>query len=299
MDTTSEATLGMKSAMPTKSEVAQMHRRATVPARVNIIGEHTDYAGGLSLPFAIEKRLTLDAIEQDEGFSGDTIVVELWKAAGGGPAKLEVSSEIPIGQGMSSSAALCLAVVLCARGSIEPLEACKEAQRIEHEVLKTPCGLLDQMAMMYAKEGAANLIDFSNHSVQSIKIPENWIFKLVDSGIHRDLSSTSYSEGNQYQEIHVAEENERVRKAIAASPQELGQLLNQSHASLRSLGVSLPEMDVQVEALQSTEGVLGARMMGGGFGGMILVLIENSEVLPGVDIVVPSGPALLEEILES
>ena len=289
----------MKSAMPTKSEGAQMHRRATVPARVNIIGEHTDYAGGLSLPFAIGKPLVLDAIGQDEGYSGDTIVVELWKAAGGGPAKLEISSEIPIGQGMSSSAALCLAVVLCARGSIEPLEACKEAQRIEREVLKTPCGLLDQMAMMYAKEGYVSLIDFSNHSVQSFEIPENWIFKLVDSGIHRDLSSTSYSEGNQYQEIHVAEENERVRKAIAASPRELGQLLNQSHASLRSLGVSIQEMDVQVEALQSTEGVLGARMMGGGFGGMILVLVENSEVLPNVDVVISSGPALLEEILEA
>jgi len=275
-----------------------MHRRATVPARVNIIGEHTDYAGGLSLPFAINKTLVLDAIEQDEGYSGDATVIQLWKAAGGGPAKLEISSEIPIGQGMSSSAALCLAVVLCARGSIEPLEACKEAQRIEHEVLKTPCGLLDQMAMMYAKEGYVSLIDFSNHSVQSIEIPENWMFKLVDSGIHRDLSSTPYSEGNQYQEIHVAEENERVRKAIAASPQELGQLLNQSHASLRSLGVSLPEVDVQVEALQSTEGVLGARMMGGGFGGMILVLVENSEVLPNVDVVISSGPALLEEILE-
>ena len=275
-----------------------MHRRATVPARVNIIGEHTDYAGGLSLPFAIDRILVLNAIEQDEGYSGDATVIQLWKAAGGGPAKLEISSEIPIGQGMSSSAALCLAVVLCARGSIEPLEACKEAQRIEHEVLKTPCGLLDQMAMMYAKEGYVSLIDFSNHSVQSIEIPENWMFKLVDSGIHRDLSSTPYSEGNQYQEIHVAEENERVRKAIAASPQELGQLLNQSHASLRSLGVSLPEVDVQVEALQSTEGVLGARMMGGGFGGMILVLVENSEVLPNVDVVISSGPALLEEILE-
>ena len=276
-----------------------MHRRATVPARVNIIGEHTDYAGGLSLPFAIGKTLVLDAIEQDDGYSGESTIVELWKAAGGGPAKLEVSSQIPIGQGLSSSAALCLAVVLCARDSIEPLEACKEAQRIEHEVLKTPCGLLDQMAMMYAKEGCGTLIDFSNHSVQSVEIPENWKFKLVDSGIHRDLASTSYSEGNQYQEIHVAQENKRVRKAIAASPQELGQLLNLSHDSLRSLGVSLPGMDAQVNALQSTEGVLGARMMGGGFGGMILVLVENSDVLPDVDVVVPSGPALLEEILEA
>ena len=67
MDTTSVEILGMKSAMPTKSEVAHMHRRATVPARVNIIGEHTDYAGGLSLPFAIGKTLVLDAIGQKWG----------------------------------------------------------------------------------------------------------------------------------------------------------------------------------------------------------------------------------------
>ena len=276
-----------------------MHRRATVPARVNIIGEHTDYSGGLALPFAIDKYLTLDAIEQDEGYSGDANVVELWKAAGGGPATLEVSSEIPMGQGLSSSAALCLAVVLCARGRIEPLEACKEAQRIEHEVLNTPCGLLDQMAMMYAIQGFATLIDFSNFSVESVGIPDDWVFKLVDSGIHRDLSSTTYSEQSGHQEIHIKEENERVRKAITASPQELGELLNQSHASLHLLGVSLPEMDTQVKLLQSTEGVLGARMMGGGFGGMILVLVENSEVLPDIEIVESSGPALIEEILES
>jgi galactokinase len=276
-----------------------MHRRATVPARVNIIGEHTDYSGGLALSFAIDKYLTLDAIEQDEGYSGDANVVELWKAAGGGPATLEVSSEIPMGQGLSSSAALCVAVVLCARGRIEPLEACKEAQRIEHEVLNTPCGLLDQMAMMYAIQGSATLIDFSNLSVESIDIPDDWVFKLVDSGIHRDLSSTTYSEQSGHQEIHNKEENERVRKSITASPQALGELLNQSHASLRSLGVSLPEMDTQVKLLQSTEGVLGARMMGGGFGGMILVLVENSEVLPGIEIVESSGPALIEEILES
>ena len=276
-----------------------MHRRATVPGRVNIIGEHTDYSGGLALPFAIGKYLTLDVIEQDEGYSGDANVVELWKAAGGGPATLEVSSEIPIGQGLSSSAALCLAVVLCARGRIEPLEACKEAQRIEHEVLNTPCGLLDQMAMMYAIQGSATLIDFSNFSVESVDIPVDWVFKLVDSGIHRNLSSTTYSAQSDHQEIHIKEENERVRKAITASPQELGELLNQSHASLHLLGVSLPEMDAQVKLLQSTDGVLGARMMGGGFGGMILVLVDNSEVLPGIEIVESSGPALIEEILES
>ena len=137
-----------------------MHRRASLPARINILGEHTDYAGGLALPFAVNLRLTLNAHSQEDGYDGDSKVIQLWRAAGGWPARLSVESAIPIGVGMSSSAALCLAVVLCVNGSMSSQDACLEAQRIEHEVLNTPCGLLDQMAMMYAKEKYANLIDF-------------------------------------------------------------------------------------------------------------------------------------------
>ena len=274
-----------------------MRRRATVPARVNIIGEHTDYAGGLSLPFTIDKHLILDAVERKEGYSGESTVIELWKAAGGWPADLQVSSTIPIGKGLSSSAALCVAVVLCATGSNDCLAVSKEAQRIEQDVLKTPCGLLDQMAMMYAKEGYATLIDFSNESIRHITIPEDWIFKLVDSGIHRNLSTTSYSTANINLGNHVQEESTRVENALDSSAEELGVLLNQSHDSLREIGVSLPEVDDLVDSLQSTDGVLGARMMGGGFGGMILVLVKNEDILPEIPTVGASGPALLEEVL--
>ena len=274
-----------------------MRRRATVPARVNIIGEHTDYAGGLSLPFTIDKHLILDAVERKEGYSGESTVIELWKAAGGWPADLQVSSTIPIGKGLSSSAALCVAVVLCATGSNDCLAVSKEAQRIEQDVLKTPCGLLDQMAMMYAKEGYATLIDFSNESIRHITIPEDWIFKLVDSGIHRNLSTTSYSTANINLGNHVQEESARVENALDSSAEELGVLLNQSHDSLREIGVSLPEVDDLVDSLQSTDGVLGARMMGGGFGGMILVLVKNEDILPEIPTVGASGPALLEEVL--
>ena len=88
-----------------------MYRRATVPARINIIGEHTDYEGGLSLPFTINSHLTLEVKKSENGFSGDPTVIKLWKAAGGGPADLQISSDIPIGKGMSSSAALCLSLI--------------------------------------------------------------------------------------------------------------------------------------------------------------------------------------------
>jgi len=272
-----------------------MHRRATVPARVNIIGEHTDYAGGLALPFAVDLYLKLEATSRDEGFTGDPEIVKLWQAANGWPANLTIESEIPIGKGMSSSAALCLAIVMCAQGEIDPYKACKEAQRIEHEVLGTPCGLLDQMAMMFAIKGQATRIDFSENSVQHVPLPNDWKFKLIDSGIHRALSSTEYS--NHGHEDHVEQENARVHLAIEASAVELGHLLNESHASLSTIGVSTPEMDTQVESIQSTPGVHGARMMGGGFGGMILVLVESPEVYPEIPCVISSGSAILEELL--
>lgn len=277
-----------------------MHRRASLPARINILGEHTDYAGGLALPFATHLRLTLDAYSQQEGYDGDATVVELWRAAGGWPARLSVESQIPIGVGMSSSAALCLAVVLCINDSLEPFEACLEAQRIEHQVLKTPCGLLDQMAMMFAKEGCASLIDFSNQSTQSVVLPPEWVFKLVDSGIHRNLSQTSYRDSvdNATQIAHVETENQRVKSALGATARELGLLLNQSHASLQELGVSLAQMDEQVAVLQQTIGVFGARMMGGGYGGMILVLVENSEILPDAQCFHPSQGGFVEEFFE-
>lgn len=277
-----------------------MHRRATLPARINILGEHTDYAGGLALPFAIDLRLTLDAYSQEESYDGDSKILELWRAAGGWPARLSIRSEIPIGVGMSSSAALCLAVVLCVNGPMNLQEACLEAQRIEHEVLKTPCGLLDQMAMMYAKEKCATLIDFSDHSVQSVVLPSEWMFKLVDSGIHRNLSEVSYqgSVDDTTRKAHVESENQRVLSALGASASSLGKLLNASHASLQSLGVSLSEIDERVTILQNTPGVFGARMMGGGYGGMILVVVEHSEVLPNHPLFQPSQGSFFEELLE-
>ncbi|MEE2759718.1 MAG: galactokinase family protein, partial [Candidatus Thermoplasmatota archaeon] len=227
-----------------------MRRRVTVPARINIIGEHTDYAHGLALPFAIEPKLTLDVIFLKEGYIGDSTVIELWKAAGGGPAKLSISSEIPIGKGMSSSAALCVAIVACVTGDATSFETCMEAQRIEHEILKTPCGLLDQMAMVFAKKNYACLIDFGTNTVEHIPIGDDWRFKLVDSGTHRKLSSSAYRATSSVRDIHVIGENQRVEKARFSGAAELGRLLNESHRSLQKIGVSTSEVDSQVTELQ-------------------------------------------------
>ena len=276
-----------------------MHRIASIPARINIIGEHTDYAGGLSFAFAAPQRLTLKATAISDGFEGEGTIVSLWKEAKGWPAQLTVTSEIPIGAGMSSSAALCLAIVLCINKDIEAFQACQEAQRIEHVVLGTECGLLDQIAMMFSKPNHATLIDFSTNTTTQHPLPESHVFKLIDSGIHRTLGEMDYrtSVDEQTKNIHVQEENQRVKEAIRASPEQLGLLLNATHQSLRTIGVSIEEIDQQVMALQNTPGVLGARMMGGGFGGMILVLVEHEGVLPQTAVVHPSEAGFVQEFL--
>ena len=273
-----------------------MLRKVKVPSRVNIIGEHTDYLGGLAMPFACSPYLEISVDTNLSEYSGDATVIDLWKCAGGWPTEIHVESEIPIGKGMSSSAALCLGIVLAVNGSIEPMEACREAQRIEHEILGTNCGLLDQIAIMYARKNCYSLINFSNLEISHFDIPSDWKFKLVDSGVHRALSQTSYNTQKNTTK-HAAEENARVELAIEASSVELGKLLNETHQSLIDLGVSNSIVDKKVEELQKTEGVLGARMMGGGFGGMILVLVSREEILPNESLVISSGPPVLEEII--
>ena len=272
-----------------------MHRRVIVPARVNIIGEHTDYANGLALPFAIDKKLELVIKPLNSGFRGDESVIAMWQALGGYPAELTITSEIPIGKGMSSSAALCVALVVGLNPNQDKMAICRAAQQLEHDILGTPCGLLDQMAIVYAKENHATKINFESLSVEHIPLPESWKFKLVDSSIHRRLSDVDYQTNTAYLESHLKEENERVTNAVVAGAEELGRLLNQSHESLRKLGVSLSEIDELVYELQSTDGVLGARMMGGGFGGMIITLVNDEEILPDAMLVSSSGTITFEE----
>tara|TARA_Y100000766_G_scaffold245633_1_gene225636 strand:- start:2311 stop:3144 length:834 start_codon:yes stop_codon:yes gene_type:complete len=277
-----------------------MIRRASVPGRINIIGEHTDYAGGCSLAFASPHRLVLEAEFVSSGFHGDETVVALWKEAGGPTARINVTSAIPIGKGMSSSAALCLAIVLCIHGpDLDKQDACVEAQRLEHVVLGTPCGLLDQMAMMYSEKNYCTLINFSSFETENIPYPSEWRFKLIDSGIHRTLNSKDYRQtaSEETKQLHVASENKRVKQSLSVPTVEFGKLLNETHASLSRIGVSTPEIDAQVEIVQATEGVLGARMMGGGFGGMILVLVEDENIFPDLELIQPSRPAFVEELL--
>ncbi len=277
-----------------------MRRTASVPARINIIGEHTDRFGGKALAFSSQHRLVLSASRSRSGTSGDSTVTRLWKAARGWDAELTVHSEIPIGAGMSSSAALCVAVAMCCQRADSVMEVSLEAQRIEHEVLGSDCGLLDQIAITHSSRGSATLIDFGDMSTTAFRIPSDWLFKLIDTGIRRELAGTTYNSSEispETREMHSLLESDRVREAMNCDVNRLGTLLNQSHASCRdNIRASTPEIDSIVKEVQDTPGVLGARLMGGGHGGMILALIENEGVLPG-ELLVPSDSAFFEEAL--
>ena len=152
----------MRPRRPGRLLIPLLRVTASVPARISIIGEHTDHFGGLSLTFSSQHRLELSASPRDDGSRGDQTVISLWEAAGGWSADLDVDSNIPIGAGLSSSAALCVAIVMCSQNNIDPMEVSLEAQRIEHQVLRSNCGLMDQLSITHSKEGLATLLDFSS-----------------------------------------------------------------------------------------------------------------------------------------
>ena len=277
-----------------------MKVNASVPARINIIGEHTDHFGGLSLTFSSQHRLELTASRREDGSRGNQTVISLWEAAGGWSADLDVDSNIPIGAGLSSSAALCVAIVMCSQNNIDPMETSLEAQRIENQVLRSNCGLMDQISITHSKEGIATLLDFSRMRIEEFRMPEDWRFKLVDTGIRRSLSETKYSSPEikiGTRRIHAKEESSRVMAALNSDARALGTILNESHASIsESIRASTPEIDSTVKEIQNTAGVLGARLMGGGFGGMILALVEEEDALPG-ELLISSRSAFLQETL--
>lgn len=277
-----------------------MIRIATVPARVNIIGEHTDHFGGMALPFASQHRLSLTATRNHTGSIGDETVVRLWEAAGGWDANLQLVSDIPIGAGMSSSAALCVAIVMCSQNPANKMELAIEAQRIEREVLETNCGLLDQIAITQASANHVMLVDFEQMTSEKIPFPADWIFKLVDTGVRRKLKETNYTSSKVSTEdksLHASEESDRVREALRCDASRLGEMLNESHAAIsQKLCASTSEIDSIVTTIQHTPGVLGARLMGGGYGGMVLALLNDERALPGSTLV-PCRAAFIQEFL--
>lgn len=305
-----------------------------VPGRVNLIGEHTDYNEGLALPFAVDLgvnvtssaraddrvRVAADGFgvwfadtEAEHEFERQAQVVLTDRHVTN--VDLHVSSTLPAGAGMSSSAAYigALTLVSGARGTLE--ELARLVQRYE-SLAGSDVGLLDPLATLGAREHRALLIDFSNLATRLVPIPVDVGFTVFHSGISRSLATSGYRDRRdecravsaelgpfrmltmsdlaglgepllRRRARHVLSENERVlAMEVALTTSDLraiGSLLRSSHVSLRDdFEVSLPAIDALVGTICALPGVFGARLMGGGFGGCILA-VHDSDVQPRIE----------------
>jgi galactokinase len=210
---------------------------AVAPGRVNLIGEHTDYNDGFVLPIAIDRHvavafaprrdrvlrahtsefgetreLSLDALERRTaseparrsargGWFGYVAGVA-WAMLGAGQslrgADLAIVSDLPVGAGLSSSAALEIAVAL-ALGAVSDLEweprlAARLAQQAEHEFAGVACGIMDQVSVALAREGCGLLIDCRSLETRHVPIPEAARILVFDSGVRRELTTSAYND---------------------------------------------------------------------------------------------------------
>jgi galactokinase len=239
-----------------------------------------------------------------------------------------VSSTVPPGAGLSSSAALEVAVALAVgfEGTTRELaQACQEA---EQRASAVPCGIMDQLASAAGVAGHALLIDCTTLDITPVPLPEGLDVVVVHSGVERGLGGTAYAERRAECEAaaryvgplraasvadvegiddpvlrrrarHVVSENERVRafaEALAAGRVDhLGPLMAASHASLRDdFEVSLPALDELVERLAGTPGVLGARLTGAGFGGCVVALAEPGALVEGWRVRAATGASTVD-----
>ena len=241
---------------------------------------------------------------------------------------LEVASDLPQGAGLASSAALCVALSLALYGvaGVEPPRPVRLARlcsRIETEWAGQQTGLLDQLASLLGEDGRAVRLDMRTLEARPVELDlRGHRLATLDSGASRSLAESGYNERrDECRRIvellgleslrdaedgsglpapldrrvrHVITENERVDAAVAALAAGelpgLGELLNASHASLRDdYEVSVPEVERAHDACLEA-GALGARIMGGCFGGSVLALFAPAASLPDGAIGVGPGP---------
>jgi galactokinase len=315
--------------------------RAFAPGRVNLIGDHTDYTGGWVLPMAVELGTTVEVtqggprVELTSSEEPGRAVVDLdvtdpravepaWARYVAGVVAVvrpaegatgTVSTTLPVGAGLSSSAALEVAVALALGFDGTPLELAQACQRAEHLASGVPSGIMDQLASVMGVEGHALLIDCSSLEVRPVPVPAGVDVVVVHSGQARALAGSAYAERRAQCEAaaavigplreatvddlarlddpllrrrarHVVTENRRVLDfAACLADGDLagaGRLMAASHASLAGdFEVSTPALDALVAELSAAPGVYGARLTGAGFGGCVVALAEAASPVRG------------------
>ena len=296
------------------------------PGRANLIGEHTDYNDGFVLPVALElatyvvgrrrkgvvsvRSLGEPGAAGIERYTGALVSALRDEGVEVGGFEGVVASEVPIGAGLSSSAALEVALALALAGSVlEPTRLALLCQRAENVYLGTRSGVMDQLASAAGEAGHALLIDCRDVTVTPIPFPSSLSVLVVDSAVRRELAESEYNQRvaecqaaaealgvrslrdaapERVETLsgvllrrarHVFEENRRVLAAADAlrseGLDELGRLFRASHASLaRDFEVSTPELDTLVAIAEKTDGVVAARLTGAGFGGCTVNLVR-------------------------
>ncbi|MFD8391150.1 galactokinase [Streptomyces sp. NPDC059680] len=326
------------------------------PGRVNLIGEHTDYNDGFVMPFALPhravaavsrrtdgvlrlhsadieggvKELRLDALApqgDDDWTAYPAGVVWALREAGHGVtgADVHLSSTVPTGAGLSSSAALEVVIALALNDlyalDLPRWRLARLCQRAENVYVGAPTGIMDQTASACCEQGHALFLDTRDLSQQQIPFDlaaEGLRLLVVDTQVKHAHSGGEYGKRRAgcekgaallgvdalrdvpYSELdaalarlgdeeevrrlvrHVVTEDERVERVVgllrAGETRRIGPVLTEGHASLRDdFRISCPELDLVVDTALSN-GALGARMTGGGFGGSAIVLTEATDV---------------------
>ncbi|HEY1226180.1 MAG TPA: galactokinase [Ramlibacter sp.] len=318
------------------------HAEAQAPGRVNLLGEHTDYNDGFVLPVAIPQQ-TRVAMARNGGSTFRLHAAELGSAvefsfehppqehfasyvygclrlardegADIPGLDIHVASEVPMGVGLSSSAALEVATLRCLREllglDLDDVRIAQLAQQAEIQDAGVRCGIMDQMASSLAGTDRALLLDTRSLERRTVPLPDGSAVLVLDSGVARSLAASGYNQRRaeceeaarllgveslrdvdhlEYIENlpdvprkrarHVFTENRRVLQAVdCRDPKAFGDLMNASHASLRDdYEVSTPELDLLVDLLQRQPGVFGARLTGAGFGGACVALCRREAV---------------------
>jgi len=331
---------------------------AAAPGRVNLIGEHIDYNGGTVLPAALSIGLEADltprsdhtvtiaaneyddvaARSLDEAASGhwsDPALGAVQRAhtlgliAGG--ADIGIRSTIPQGSGLSSSAALIVAILKAARtakgADISDTQIAVEARAVENEFMGVPCGIMDQMAVSLAKPGTAMALDTKTLSHSIVDLPKDHALVVIHSGLTRkltdgrygalkvecdaakayfgtddlcaldpaDIAGSDLDEPYRRRALHCATEHRRVLDAVDALKSgdiaALGAAMNASHASMRD------DFEMSLPAIDALVadavnlGADGARLTGGGFGGCIVAVVAKDQQPAWLDALLTRHPS--------